>query len=976
MNRTLIASLLACWSYSSYATSLYQFETGLPESFTASNKDSLSISNEVNKDGDYSIKWHVNPGDSLSIKGDVGYVNFDDNSKEKARSSFALWIYSPTLMDGELLVQFKKQGQIKSWFPIKVNFTGWRTVWVQFDRDMQGIPEEGMDEIVMTANNLNGTLFMDQIIPSVFIDPRHNVRDKQVDFVNIPADTSVNTHWMSLFKNNQLIPKHFNSKTSIDGYIEHIDNIENRVRNTLLKKIEVTPDKIASQRVKLDRFKTTSLEYPKRMVIYKSFSSNEKEHLNTTQMRAFGQFVRQLSYMYYSTDNTQYKTDIFNIFEDSLQYLYDQGWDNGSGQGTISHLGYQVRELYEGIFLMKVPLSQSGGLQQAKDMVTWYSAVGMIYTDISTMRGINLDILNTMLPGMLFAILLNENKQIESEQLAQLKSYLTQAITYSPGVLGGFKSDGSVFHHMQNYPAYAKGAFSGLTPIIYYLSQTPYAIDGQAYDLVKNALLMSRIFSNKTNYLLTLTGRHPNDKFAIDSSGFKYTALGGQKTVDADLAKAYLRLDPKGDKAAYFTQQGFQAESAPNGSWTMNMSSLQLHRRGEWLVGVKGYSRYLVGNESYEKNNLFGRYMSYGSFQILQNSLEESGFVQEGWSWAHYPGTTSIALPIETLKSSISQVDIHSGVEEMLLSDETYSGGNSLNNNGMFAMKLHEHPKYNGSHRARKSVFIFDNRAVLLGTGIENNDEHNETHTTLFQNVLKDNTFVEQKSSTKHQILEDSYNNIYNIKQGAIVLRSGPQESRDQNTGLKTSNNYELAYINHGTAPKSDRYEYSILIKGTDSEKQTFIDNANYRVIKQDNDSHIVEDSVSKMRGYALFEPQQLDNDTFIREIDTPSLVLLHETTDHLKLSFVDPDLRLYEGTDSSQYDKNGMMKEVSIYSRKWKANDSNLHTSRLVLNGKYELISGDNTKVEVNDDITVLYISTQYAKPIEIALKNIDKIS
>ena len=60
------------------------------------------------------------------------------------------------------------------------------------------------------------------------------------------------------------------------------------------------------------------------------------------------------------------------------------------------------------------------------------------------------------------------------------------------------------------------------------------------------------------------------------------------------------------------------------------------------------------------------------------------------------------------MKSSIAQVDTFSGIEEMLLSDETYSGGNNLNNNGMFAMKLHENPKYNGSHRARKSVFFFD----------------------------------------------------------------------------------------------------------------------------------------------------------------------------------------------------------------------------------------------------------------------------
>ena len=55
-----------------------------------------------------------------------------------------------------------------------------------------------------------------------------------------------------------------------------------------------------------------------------------------------------------------------------------------------------------------------------------------------------------------------------------------------------------------------------------------------------------------------------------------------------------------------------------------------------------------------------------GTFQILENSLIESGYVQQGWDWAHFPGTTAIALPIDKLKSPISQVDIYSGVEEML----------------------------------------------------------------------------------------------------------------------------------------------------------------------------------------------------------------------------------------------------------------------------------------------------------------------
>ncbi len=204
------------------------------------------------------------------------------------------------------------------------------------------------------------------------------------------------------------------------------------------------------------------------------------------------------------------------------------------------------------------------------------------------------------------------------------------------------------------------------------------------------------------------------------------------------------------------------------------MGSLQLQRRDEWLAGVKGFSRYLVGNETYVKNNLYGRYMSYGTFQIVENSLKESGFESGGWNWAHYPGTTAINLPLEKLKSSLSQVDAQSGTEEMLISDETYSGGNSLNNNGMFAMKLHENAKYNGSHRARKSVFFFENKAILLGSNIENNDGENETHTTLFQNSLNEKEVTpENRKISENNFILDGQNNLYKIVDEEVVYKKG-----------------------------------------------------------------------------------------------------------------------------------------------------------------------------------------------------------
>ena len=959
-------------SISSYSNTLYQFEKGVPSNFVTGKNSEIEITKEKFKDGTSSLKWDFEKNSTLTIKGDVGYKVFQKGKQEKARSSFVMWIYNKKPIEDKMQVQFKKKSKIKSYFSINMNFTGWRTMWVQYDRDMSGKAEENMDEITFIAPNVNGEIYIDQIYTSILIDPRHNARDEQVDFVNLQADSAVNSHWMALYKNYNAISQNKNIKKLTSEELQGIKSVENRFRNDIIKKVKVNSKLIEKNREKLQEYLTTTVVSPQTVVLYKDFSKEEKSYLKDVQIKEYGSWLRELAFMYNSTEDKKYKKEIYEIFKKGLNHLYEQGWTKGSCQGTIHHLGYQVRELYQSIFLMKEPLLKDKNLKQAKEMVTWYSAMGILYTPDSEIKGVNADVLNTMLPGMLIAILLNEDDKVTANQLYQLNHYLTKSIDYAPGLLGGFKEDGSMFHHMQNYPAYAKGAFEGLTPIMYYLGNTAFALDDYSFNIVKKAVLMTRVYSNTHTWLISISGRHPDDRFQISDEVFRYLALGKKVGNDSELASAYLRLASQGKFAEELNSLGFKAETAPQGAWTMNMSSLQLHRRDNWLIGVKGYSRYLVGNETYIKNNLFGRYMSYGNFQILENSLIESGYVQQGWDWAHFPGTTAIALPIDKLKSPISQVDTYSGVEEMLLSDETFSGGNTLNNNGMFAMKLHEHSKYNDTHRVRKSVFLFDNRVILLGSNIENRSDY-ETHTTLFQNYLSDKSNISKVEKIKDSnFILDTQDNLYKVVEGKLKYKNGLQHSLDQNKGTPTENYYEMAYINHGKNPKNQRYQYAILVKGTKEEQEKFKKSSNYQVLQQDYNAHIVEDEISKMRGYALFESGDV-KDKYLKSIDTPSLILIKHNDNSLELSFVDPDLRLYEGKDESQYEKNGKLKEVSIYSRKWNSNPSIPHTSTIILNGKYSL-DGENKdiSIEIVGNTTIIKITTTYAMPVKLTLKKL----
>lgn len=970
--KLLYLTLLFITSIFSYSDNLYQFEKGLPSNFIADKNSKIEITTEKFKDGNSSLKWDFKKNSTLKIMGDVGYKTFQKGKQEKARSSFVMWLYNKKPINDQLKVEFKKDGEIKSSFSINMNFAGWRTMWVQYDRDMLGKAQEGMNEIVFIAPNSDGKIYIDQIFTSILIDPRHNARDEQVDFINLQADTAVNSHWMALYKNYNAISQNNNIKKITKEEKQGIISIEKRFKNDIFKKVKVNSELIEKNRNILNNYLNKTIVSPQTVVLYKDFSKEQKSFLNDIQIKEYGTWLRDLAFMYNSTDNQKYKKEIYTIFQQALDHLYEQGWTKGSCQGTIHHLGYQVRELYQSIFLMKEPLLKNNNLKSARELVVWYSAMGILYTPNSEIKGVNADILNTMLPGMLMAILLNDNEIITANQLYQLKNYLTKSIDYAPGLLGGFKEDGSMFHHMQNYPAYAKGAFEGLTPIMYYLGNTSFALDDYSFNIVKKAVLMTRIYSNVHCWPISISGRHPDDRFQISDDVFRYLTFGKKVGNDKELANAYLRLAPNGKFADELISLGFKAESDPQGAWTMNMSSLQLHRRDNWLVSVKGFSKYLVGNETYIKNNLFGRYMSYGNFQILHNTLLDSGYVQKGWDWAHFPGTTAIALPIEKLKSPISQVDTYSGVEEMLFSDETYSGGNSLENNGMFAMKLHEHSKYDESHRARKSVFLFDNRAILLGSNIENNSNY-ETHTTLFQNYLDDKNKISKIDTFNNtNFILDTQNNLYKVAKENFKYKNELQHSLDQNSGLPTENYYEMAYINHGKAPKESKYEYAILIKANKQEQENFKKDANYTVLQQDYNAHIVEDKISKIRGYALFEKGEV-KDSYIKSIDTPSLILIKPNEKSIDLSFVDPDLRLYEGIDKTQYDENGKQKEVSIYSRKWNGNSSIPHTSTIILNGKYSLNKENkNISLKILNNTTIIKITTTYAMPVKLSLKQL----
>lgn len=976
----LLGLLMVSCSSSELGPKIYQFEGELNSNIIA-NKSEISLSTNHQRDGKQSLKWDYQNNGSLEFVGDVGFTPFVANNISQDKNTFVMWVYNNKPQQDDLTIEFYKGNQKKTYFTFNLNFSGWRTMWVKYEKDMEGTPVKGIDRFVINAPKNSGTLYFDQIIPTVSVDPRYATRDGQVDFVNMEGDVSVNRHWVARKLFYDLYEQNTNAM-DVTSQPKAIDTVRNKMRELYIRaprNPKDTQKDIASlQQYLLD--KVTILGPYNKKVLLKDVLSEEEYNLanDFVLLRPIGILMRNIASDYLSLPNNPLKKQVKDTYIQMLFHLYDQGWDTLSGQGSISHLGYQFRELGESTLLMEDMLRAENINQNTSDMISWFNGTGMIFEDFTTVKGSNVDVLNTLLANMVISALLHSDPATTTKILTQMKLYFDHGILNGPGLVGGFKDDGSGFHHMQQYPAYMIGAMGGFSPILYVFSGTPFAFSPEAHQKSKNYLLAQRRTASGSDLLLSISGRHPNNFFKIKSSPYYYYAIAGSpdktQNTDIEMARAFLKFDQTSDNAKKLLAMGFRPEETPNGTWTMNMASLQVHRKDEWLVAARGYSRYLVGNETYIANNLYGRYMSYGQFQFMQNGVKNSGFVQEGWDWAHFPGTTAIAVPLEQVKSHISQVDVFSGIEEMLLSEETYAGGNSLNNIGMYAMKLREHPKYNGSHKARKSYFFFDNRVIFLGTGITNNDTVNETHTTIFQNYLGNKNPVSINSNQNHTIITDTIGNTYLIPATyKTMYKAGLQNSFDQAKNTPTSNNFELAYINHAISPTNDSYEYSMLIQGSLVEQEKFAQDQLYTVIQQNNDAHIVKDNQSQTMAYAFFEAQQLENDPYIQEIDVASMILLQNKGDFLELSFVNPDLSLYEGRDDSQYDKKGNFIEVSIYSREWKSNESIPLQSTLVLKGQWSSFEEhENIAIQTIGENTIITLTTSYATPTSLLLQKI----
>ena len=948
------------------ANGVLSFEDGTAPA-QCSKGSALSVSQEHSKLGTSSLKWDWRKNDQyISIKGEIPYLPENPDPKETSIASFVFWMYSPVSLDGTVRFSFLKDGRECCWFDYYLGFQGWRGSWVGFDRDMQGEPEIGMDEVRIYApeNIRRGTLYFDGLITSSFQDVRYHTPDFHAPYVNEKTDI----HWLVL-NNSWKLALDIPQKSSLtDTELQDMKTVKERFVQLITEKV-----KEYSFEEAVEMYDSYQLSFnPDGTINGKPiyFIRYGETYLNQgipDAKQAFtkaGQLLKdlndkmlRLAVTIMNCKDAEQKEELSRMYVNLTRHLLDQGFAAGSGQGTLHHLGYSMRNFYTGPVIMQDVLKEAGLDVAVQQAMEWFSGVGEIKIAPAVL-GMDIDAFNTSLMGRVASLLMLEDTPYKYAYMQALARWVDNGMKHTEGLRPCFKTDGTVVHHRKAYPAYATGGFTGAVNAVWMLAKTSFAVSQESHQNLKDALLAMRFYCYDDIFPLAMSGRHPDGKGALIPSHYSRLAMAGSpdgKTeIDEELAAAFRRLAPKSKAFA-----SIAPESTPQGTEYYGFSCSMSHRYGEDLVTIAGHSRYLWAAEIYQQANHYGRYLTHGSMDI-------GGFSMLGWDWCHIPGTTAAVLPMEQMKANVLNVDEFSGYEEMLISDEWFAGGvTHEGRNGAFAMKLHEHDKYNGTLRARKSFFAFENRIVCLGTDIENGLADAPVHTTLFQKSLKtsdrDTCCVYEDG-----VITDHDGVTYIVKDADIHFRSGVQHSLHEESDKPVEGLFEVAYIDHGDIVKDGRYEYVVILPDGSSGQEPA-----YEIVRHDSRVHSVRDIPTGIVSAAVFEEDAVDQNIISC---TPAMLMYSMKDDAMTLSVANPDLALYEGESDEKFDADGKRLERSVYSRFWIDNACAATTVKVTVEGLWEVsdYKGSEVTSAHEDGHTVLTFISKEARTEEITLKRV----
>jgi hypothetical protein len=899
-------------------------ETSVPSNFKAT-KGTLSISDRHFRLGQQSLRWDWLAGDTLHIElssSETDAINKDLDNWRKGH--FEAWVHNETASKDTFEFQFLNSAGIDRYrFRFNVNYHGWRRLLHGYLNDM----------LQQTGNmNVGHTVYL--LAPktgsgSIYLDNLQYMRDydfKQSDDVmpDLYELAPVKDYITSDFYYRAYYATSADETTNPTAEeIKGLDSIRQRTRRA---GVGVAPS--ASE---LSSANTAYSGYN----IVVSGSNIKGKIINDP--REIGDMLSTFTRSYIHNNNTDSRDKAINL----LKLMFDSGIAGGSGIWFGGgNQGYYHMKFFNALINADA-FADDALRSEIRHWLIWCTGVGLGW-ESDTNGLFNTDDVFTLYDAFLATALFSNNNVDGVNDMKRLKAYLDKFLTNQKGISDGIKVDGTSFHHSAHYNGYMYAMSSLIVEMLAKLRDTPFQIGTDAYNTLRKAAYAESIMSNNIYYANSLSGRHPFEVITYYTDDvFKELAyIGGEvnnTTIDPVVAGIYSRMYSYAGKL-----NGISAESFPSGFWQMNYSPLAMYRRGNWAATIKGINKTFWATETYSTENRYGRYQGYGALEILYPSvwpykLGPSGMTATGWDWNKVPGTTSIVYPFDSLNTAEpytelyerSQLNFAGGVRFGVPSEPAPSDvilQDLHGDYGMYGLNFQQSAltvTHSSTFVFRKSYFCFGRRIVCMGSNINNNRSWRNTITTLFQDSLPTASsavtvdgsaktgfpFSQTLSKTSSHWLRDPYGTGFYVLSGnTIQVEKKSQTSPDQSgNGVTTTANYTNAYIDHGTAPKNEKYAYVVIPGTTDAAMAQFASNMSspstreFDILQQDASAHIIRENATGVTGYNLFEVNtNLTSNDYIKGNSVPCVAILRVKDDTMTISVVNPDINLVNNVSTA----------------------------------------------------------------------------
>lgn len=906
-----IFSCILCILTSLYANAAaYSFEdASVPTEWNSVANGSLSISSTRYKFQTKALRWDWNAGSVLT-------VSSPDNLEASSRTSgggMDTWIYNENPSTNKLLFEYYNASNVKKCsLELSLNFKGWRRIIIGFSQDLRHDRTALKSMKVVAPSSGSGTIYFDAV------EFQTSVAWDRISDLQYTVRVNSNNEDIDNFLKSRNIAKPSlpanvtdEEKAGYNTIVQRMDDwyfgtgkyASNAYYQSRYNAVNGTSSYVSRARNKMSSNILT--EGADGVVTGKGLFNTRQTSINGISVETFRTYSENyflpLSYDYRLNQKTDSRDYVLKMFE----WYNNQGWADGSATGVLRFEKLRSGGYFHSAFLMRDAMSASVR-EREMNTVYWYSLFGDCYKDFQT-PGETADNFRALaMPKLIYALMHTDDKE-RARALHAFSRYMNNSIAIAPGYSGTFKSDYSGYHHKGPYGnSYAPDALF-ITSLMYYmLYDTPYQLSDESYQIIKKSILEYYDFiCSGYDVPQGLTGRFPANMRTLDEilPCIVFLALANEQ-LDPDLVGMLKRLwkpdvEPmKSWLSRINTDITFKSSLGalelildavdnsipespiPQGNRYFPYAGTFVSKSGSWQINVKGFSKYIWDFEGGSGENLYGRYMSNGTVQLVnaERGVNSTEVGDANWDWARFPGATAKYMDKNSLDFG--------GTNHRNFSDQAFMGGVALDDVGFFSVQLHDNT-FDKTFYANKSVFAFGKNSYYIGDNIRCNSSGSDIETTLFQSFRSAGNFKANgrvlnanESNIEKPTIQDSYGNTFIVHEG--------------NVNFSLNSTFGTAVIPHGTQPTAASYQYSLIFDATSTEiaEMKNDDTRPVKLLQRDGDAHIIQHVGLKTTAYALFSAGEVGHG-LVDSVNTPSVILVKQPDDSTyQIVFSDPDMR------------------------------------------------------------------------------------